>query len=298
MVIKRPVTVARKGKILGEFSAGDLPGLMESGQILSDDYCYIEETNDWFTVRDYIQATEAPKARAAQEEAVEITETLTGPMLVLHLRGVSILGFAILLGLALYVSAGVWIYTLSRQLSETTARANELQIQLFNSVNAGSEFDPKPKIPKVRSKVVGQASLVDQNGAKQLLTGFYIDLYQEKTLKNYLLSRSLELAKYKQTGDREILIRLLRDLPSPLRKTTTDASGLYEFDLPAEGRYIVYSSTTQEGITGPEIKMWFLSFATNDPLNLPVNITGENSATRYEPEFLVKLGRPNTATGK
>jgi hypothetical protein len=271
---------------------------LKSGEILVDDTCYLEETNEWQLVGDYIQATETPKARAAREEALPPEETLRGPVMVLHLRGVTILSVSTLLVLALIVAAGVWIFDLSRQLAESTARVTDLQIQLFNAANPGDTFDPKPKIPKVRSKVVGQASSLDENGAKKLLTGFYVDLYKENTIRDYINSRSLELAAYKQTGDREILTRLLRDLPTPLRKTTTDASGIFEFDLPAEGRYVVYSSTTLEGITGPEIKMWFLSFATNDPLNLPVNILDENAVSRYEPEFLIKMGRPNKASAR
>lgn len=298
MVLKRPVTVARRGRIVGDFSSGDLPDLLKSGEILVDDTCYLEETNEWQLVGDYIQATETPKARAAREEALPPEETLRGPVMVLHLRGVTILSVSTLLVLALIVAAGVWIFDLSRQLAESTARVTDLQIQLFNAANPGDTFDPKPKIPKVRSKVVGQASSLDENGAKKLLTGFYVDLYKENTIRDYINSRSLELAAYKQTGDREILTRLLRDLPTPLRKTTTDASGIFEFDLPAEGRYVVYSSTTLEGITGPEIKMWFLSFATNDPLNLPVNILDENAVSRYEPEFLIKMGRPNKASAR
>ena len=53
---------------------------------------------------------------------------------------------------------------------------------------------------------------------------------------------------------------------------------------------------TIDGPSGPEILLWFLSFATDDPLNLPVNINDENRATRLEPEFLIKLGRPSTTS--
>lgn len=298
MVLKRPVTVARKGRILGEFSSGDLPALIESGEILPDDNCYLEETNEWLPVRDHIEATETPKARAAKEDFVQAEESLSGPILALHFRGVAILVFSILLVLGLFVAAGVWIHTLSRQLSESAARISELQIELFNRPADKGEFNPKPKIPEVRSKVVGQAYWNDENGGKQLLTGFFIDLYQEKVLRDYLNSRSLDLVAYKQTSDPEILQRVLRDLPAPIAKTTTDASGLYEFNLPAEGRYVVYSSMTRDGLFGPEILLWFLSFDTADPLNLPVNLNNDTLSTRYEPEFLIRMGRPNTASGR
>jgi hypothetical protein len=296
MVLKRPVTVARKGRVLGEFSSGDLPALIQSGEILPDDNCYIEDTNEWLSVGSHVEATGTPKARAAQEDSTESEERLSGPVMVLHLRGVAILVFTALLALALFVTAAVWINTLSRQLADSTARIADLQVQLFNSATPGSEFDPKPQIPKVRSKVVGQASNVDPAGGKQLLTGFFIDLYEEKTLRDYLNSRSLDLAAFKQTFDPTILQRILRDLPAPLRKTTTDASGLYEFDLPAEGRYVIYSSITQDGLFGPEIQLWFLSFDTADPLNLPVNINSDTASTRYEPEFLIRMGRPDSTS--
>jgi hypothetical protein len=296
MVLKRPVTVARKGRILGEFSSGDLPALIQSGEILPDDNCYLEETNEWQPVRIHIEATETPKARAAMEEFVDPEERISGPVMVLQLRGVAMLVFTGLLVLALFVAAGVWIATLSRQLAESTMRVADLQVQLFNLPASGDEFDPRPKIPKSRSKVVGQAFRMDEYGGKQLLTGFFIDLYEEKPLREYLESRSLDLAAFKQTMDQEILGRVLRDLPPPIRKTTTNANGLYEFELPAEGRYVIYSSTTQDGLFGPEIQLWLLSFDTADPLNLPVNITDDTRSTRYEPEFLIRLGRPDSST--
>jgi hypothetical protein len=298
MVLKRPVTVARKGRILGEYSAGDLPALVQSGELLPDDNCYLEETNEWLAVRHHIEATETPKARAAQEDSTETEERLSGPVMVLHLRGIAILVFTALLALALFVTAGVWIQTLTRQLADSSARATELQIQLHNASTPGSQFDPNPQIPKSRSKVVGQASRTDPNGGKKLLTGFFIDLYEEKNLRDYLNSRSLDLAAYKQTSDLAILQRILRDLPTPLRKTTTDASGLYEFELPAEGRYVVYSSKTEDGLFGPEIQLWFLSFDTADPLNLPVNINDDTRSTRYEPEFLIRMGRPDSSSAR
>jgi hypothetical protein len=296
MILKRPVTIARRGSILGEFSSSDLPLLLERGEIETTDNCFIEETNSWQSVEDHVRATAAPKAKAALDMDTDPYEAYNSPTMLLGTGGLVGMGVVLLLVMALLVAAGAWVYNLQKQLDASAARITELQNELFNRPTTGDEANTKPKIPTERTKMVGQATMLDQNGGKQLLTGFYVDLYKEETIRAYLLSRSLEIAAYKQSNDPEILTRLLRDLPVPARKTATDAFGFYEFELPAEGRYVVYSSMTIDGPSGPEVLLWFLSFATDDPLNLPVDINEDNRVDRMEPEFMLKLGRPNTTT--
>jgi hypothetical protein len=295
MVLKRPVHIARKGRIIGEFSSSELPILLECGEILEDDTCYIEETNEWQAVRDYIQATATPKARLALEYDEAPLEPTKGPSVLLGSRGLIALAVLLLFFLALLAAAGAWVYSLQSQLESTKVQLANLQNELLLRSKAPSSGESAPQIPTERTKVVGAVEIRNEEGEKRPLPGFYVDLYEEKKIQEYLLSRSLDLAAYKQSWDADIIGRILRDMPAPLRKTTTDSAGHYEFQLPEEGRYVVYSSMTIESPSGPEILLWFLSFATDDPLNLPVNITDENRAKRLEPEFLIRLGRPDSS---
>lgn len=296
MILKRPVHIARRGRIVGEFSSSDLPMLLESGEILADDTCYVEETNEWQSVQDYIWATATPKAREANEDISAPLEPVQEPFYLLGSAGLVILAIGLLFALGLLAAAGAWIYSLQSQLNVAQALVDELQAELVSRPKPEEPKESSPRMPAERTKVVGRVSIREENGNPKPLPGFYVDLYEEKKIRDYLLTRSLDLAAFKQSRDPDVLARVLRDMPAALLKTTTNAEGDYEFQLPAEGRYVVYSSMTIDGPSGPEILLWFLSFATDDPLNLPVNINEENRSTRLEPEFLIKLGRPNTAS--
>jgi hypothetical protein len=296
MILKRPVHIARKGRMIGEFSSSDLPVLLERGEILKDDTCYIEETNEWLPVCEYIQATATPKARVAPESNEPAFEPPQAPSVLLGSMGLVVLSVVLLFSLALIAAAGAWVYSLQSQLNSAMAQVSDLQNELLSRPKPASPEEAAPQMPAERTKVVGTVEIRDEEGKKRPLPGFYVDLYEEKKIRDYLLSRSLDLAAFKQSRDPDVLNRVLRDMPAALLKTTTNAEGDYEFKLPAEGRYVVYSSMTIDGPSGPEILLWFLSFATDDPLNLPVNINEENRSTRLEPEFLIKLGRPNTAS--
>jgi hypothetical protein len=296
MILKRPVHIARRGRIVGEFSSSDLPMLLESGEILADDTCYLEETNEWQSVQDYIQATATPKAREASEDISAPLEPVREPFYLLGSAGLVILAVGLLFALGLLAAAGAWVFSLQSQLNVAQAQVDELQAELLTRPKPEEPKESSPGIPAERTKVVGRVFIRDENGNPKPLPGFYVDLYEEKKIRDYLLTRSLDLAAFKQSRDPDVLARVLRDMPAALLKTTTNAEGDYEFQLPAEGRYVVYSSMTIDGPSGPEILLWFLSFATDDPLNLPVNINEENRSTRLEPEFLIKLGRPNTAS--
>ncbi len=283
--------------MIGEFSSSELPGLLERGEIFADDTCYLEETSTWQTVEDYIRSTALPKARVAPEAVVvESVESRSETPVILGSLGLVILGVVLLFALALLAAAGAWVHNLQGQLNASQAKVTELQNELLNRPKPEEPKQQEPRIPAERTKVVGQVSIRDESGEKKPLPGFYVDLYEEKTIRDYLLSRSLDLAAFKQSRDPDVMGRVLRDMPAALRKTTTDSSGHYEFQLPAEGRYVVYSSMTLDGPEGPDIVLWFLSFATDDPLNLPVNITDDNRATRLEPEFLIQLGRPSSTS--
>ena len=239
--------------MIGEFSSSDLPLLLERGEILPTDTCYIEETNEWQSISDYLRASELPKFRPAPEAPPELQEPSYSSSFFLGSVGLILLGVVLLLALAMVVGAGAWVHSLQMQLNSAEARVIELEGKLRYQPLAEKPEETQPKVPMERTKVIGQVTIRDENGQSKPLPGFYVDLYEEKIIRAYLLSRSLELAAYKQSKDLESLHKILNGLPSALRKTTTNSDGYYEFQLPREDRYVVYSSMTIDGPSGPEI---------------------------------------------
>lgn len=296
MILRRPVHIARKGSVIGEFSSSRLPELLERGEILPDDTCYMEESNEWQSVEDYIRATAPPKAKAAVQEtfmdAPQASKPITLPASALGL----LLGSGLVFALVLLAVVGAWIFSLQGQLKDANERVDKLQKELRDRPGAGEPKRESPAMPTERTKVSGRVFLRDGEGRSKPLPGFYVDLFEEKKIRAYLESRSLDLAAFKQSRDPDIMNRILNGMPPPVLKTTTDSAGDYEFRLPAEGRFVAYSSMSVDGPEGPDIILWFLSFGTDDPLNVPVNLTDENRSTRFEPEFLIKLGRPDTTS--
>lgn len=285
--------------MIGEFSSSDLLGLLEKGEISAGDTCYLEDTSTWQSVEDYIRSTALPKARVASEELIaEPAETRSGRPVITGSLGLIVLGVALLFALALLAAAGAWLHDIQGQLNAAEAKVVELQKELLKRPKSGESAQETPQIPAERTRVVGQVAVRNEIGQKKPLPGFYVDLHEEKTIRDYLLSRSLDLAAFKQSHDPDIMNRVLREMPAPLLKTTTDSAGHFQFRLPAEGRYVAYSSMSVSGPDGPDIVLWFLSFATDDPLNLPVNISEENRAMRMEPEFLIQPGRPGTTSAQ
>jgi hypothetical protein len=149
-----------------------------------------------------------------------------------------------------------------------------------------------PVETKNRLQVAGTVRLTEQTGEIVTMPAFSVQLYRRKDIEDYLHSKSLDLAAMKHQLNSDMLSNFLSGLPQPLKKTTTDAFGKYDLELPEEGQYVVYSSmTVPSSAASARVFLWFVSFSTDDPLNLPVNITEPNRSTQFVPELMVIPGR-------
>jgi hypothetical protein len=293
MVLKRPVNIARSGKIIGEFSSSDLGAMMESGELLPGDLCYLEEENLWVPLRDYLEASSLPKfqpppAAAGEEEKEEAPNF----MLFLSSPTMIVLGWvAFLLACGAIVGAGVWIFSLQKDLARAEAEAKGLQHRLQSQEQEYRELLSERESGADQGIVRGKVILQSENGEPILMPDFVLRLYHRKTVEAHLRERQAELAEFEKTGNTANLAEVLNTLPPPLLETASNAIGEYELELPDDGDYVIHSSMSVPREGTPRILLWFLGCSKNDPLGLPVNITDWNRVGNYKSELMIVPGR-------
>ena len=293
MFLKRPVHIARGGTIIGEYSSADLQSLLEAGELKATDVCYLEDSNLWINLPDYIHSSSLPKfqpplkplAEARGGSAPQWDAAPQNPIAPLLGWVAFIIAFAMLLG------AGTWIYILNGEVKKAQRTATQMQQQMLDQDRQYREIVAKPVNPSDRMRVLGTVKLNSEDGDPMVMPAFSVHLYKRQTVEDYLRSKSLDLAAMKPQLTSEKLSTFLTNMPPPLKKAITDSLGNYEFDLPAEGKYVIFSSMTLPGGGNDRIFVWFLGFSTDDPLNLPVHVTDMNRSGQFVPELMIIQGR-------
>ena len=296
MFLKRPVHIVRKGTIIGEYSSVDLESLLAEGELLPTDVCYIEENSLWINLPDYIRSTALPKFQPQLDPQIaDPEEKSTGPEWSLAPGDpvTALLGWiAFLIALAALAGTIIWIVVLKGELRQARDLTAAAELKLYEQDKAYRKRTAPPLEENNRLQVSGTVRLTEETGEKVTMPAFSVQLYKRKEIEDYLHSKSLDLAAMKHQLNSDMLSNFLNGIPSPLKKTTTDAFGKYAFVLPEKGQYVVYSSMTVPSGTGSaRVLLWFVSFSTDDPLNLPVNITESNRSTQFIPELMVISGR-------
>jgi hypothetical protein len=293
VILKRPVHIARSGKIIGEFSSSELGGMLEGGQLLPDDLCYLEEQNLWVPLRDYINASSLPKfqppmATKGEEgagEAGAFVLALSSPALI-------VLGWvAFLFACGALAGTGVWIYSLQGEIARSGAELKSLRNRLQNQELEYRELLTRRESGEDKGTVSGKVVLQSEKGEPILMPDFVLRLYERAAIEEHLRRHAPELAAFAQSGDSAKLAVVLNSLPRPVAETSTNAIGEYEIDLPDEGQYVIHSSMSVPSGGAPRILFWFLGCSANDPLALPVNVTDWNRVGNFQPDLLIVPGR-------
>lgn len=293
MILKRPVHIARSGKIIGEFSSNDLASMLASSELMPDDLCYIEQENLWVPVADYVAASSLPKFQPPPPaEAEEKEESVPVFMALFSTPAMILLGWVFfLIACAVIVGIGVQNFSLGRDVARAQAESTALQHRLHSREEEFRKLLTKRETGGDASVVHGKVILQSENGEPILMPDFLLRLYRRQTIETHLREHAQDLAEYARTGDSTGLATVLNNLPPPSAETSTNAIGEYEFQLPDDGEYVIHSSMSIPTGGSPRILFWFLGCSQKDPLGLPVNVTDWNRVANYTPELMIVPGR-------
>lgn len=293
MTLKRPVTIARNGRILGEFSSSDLAPLLDAGQLGEADECYIEHSNSWLPVRDYIKSAALPRMTTARE-----SEDDDSPERMLRLlrlwessAPVIIAWTAFTIAFAALVGAAFWINNLQNQSNALVVELNKTREQLREALSNASSAPatPGPAASTDPLLVTGQVKLPNEQGEATPVPAFTIYLYRRAAMEEYLESKKDDLMEISRLSDDKLLARFLNDFPTPLLQTTTDSDGRFEFSLPSDGDYVVYSSISVPTPSGVEVLVWLLSLDTTS--TAPILVEDSNRTRSQNPSLMILPGR-------
>lgn len=293
MTLKRPVTIARNGRILGEFSSSGLASLLSSGDLRNSDECYIEDSNSWLPLPDYIAATALPQMSTARESDDEDSpERMLRLLRLWEASAPIIIAWAMFtVALAALAGAAFWINNLQNQANALVVELNKTREQLREARSNATSIAaaPGPAASTDPLRVTGQVKLPNENGESTPVPAFTIYLYRRAAMESYLDSKRDDLLEIARLSDDNRLARFLNDFPTPLLQTTTDSDGRFEFSLPAEGDYVVYSSISVPTSTGVEILLWLLGIDTKS--TAPVAIDDANRTRSQNPSLMILPGR-------
>lgn len=293
MILKRPIHVARSGRILGEFSSSDLAAMLESAELLPNDLCYIEHENLWVPVADYVAASSLPKFQPPPaSEAEEKEDEVSAFMALFSTPTMVLLGWVLfLIVCAVGVGLGVKIYSLTNEVSRAEAESKSLKHRLQTQEQEYRELLTKKETGEDPSTLRGKVILQSENGEPILMPDFVLRLYPRQTIEAHLQSYGTELSALNQTENPEVLAQVLNTLPPPLAETSTNAIGEYEFTLLDDSEYVIHSSMSIPTGGKSRVLLWFLGVSRGDAIGLPVNVTDWNRVGNYTPELMIVPGR-------
>ncbi len=291
--MKNPlVTVEREDKVIGQFPPRELPALYDTGRIFDSDLCHSEERPEKVSVRRFLRAMEAQEhfhiptrsdGHGSETRRKRQTEKFMAPL---------IAGWAaFLISLALLVASAVWIGSLYGELAKSSARYAELENKL------GAKEKDYQRLLFVSREIAepglvrGSVILRNEGGKRVAMPGIQVHLHPRETVESHLSAKAEEISKMPDASNIDQAAFYASGLPNPVDSTTTDASGRFEFRVPSEGEYVLYTSISSPTSKGLATKLWFVSFNSRDPVNTAVDLGEANCVQQFIPSLMIVNGR-------
>lgn len=288
MAKKTPrVLLSREGKVLGEYHLLQVGSMLETGHLKNDDLCFDPGSNEWIPIRRFLQRTSVPEyARHSQRESANPSPT-SKPEQENSLAWLPWL--VAFFSLAAATAAVFWSLRLSSEiadlktgLTKADAASAELRQQYQALLFAAREVAAKDV---VRGRVI----IRDASGKRVSLPGIRLRIYPRAKIESYLADRFAEFSDPADNDPARLFEHYLKNIPAPLENTTSDSDGRFEFKIPEPGEYVIQTSIRSQQ-TG-QMRLWFVSFDSRDPLNTAVDITESNAVQQFNPLFMIVEGR-------
>lgn len=286
------VTIERDGKVIAQYPPQQLAALYDTGRILEGDLCSSEERPEKISVPRFIRHLDddvhygmppRKEGHGSEVRRRRQSDKLMGPL---------IAGWAaFLIAMALLLASAVWISSLYGDLARSKAHFAELEKML-----AAKEKDYQRLLFVSREiaepgLVRGSVIIRDESGKRIAMPGIQVFIYPRDTVENHLSAKVGEQGQNQVAAKGDPAAFFSTGLPSPLASTTTDASGRFEFQLPEEKEYVLYTSISMPSAKGLSTHLWFVSFNSRDPVNTAVDITESNSVQQFIPSLMIVNGR-------
>lgn len=280
------ISVSRNGKVIGEYHPLQMASLLETGHLQGDDYCLDAGSSQWVPIKEFIRRGSVPdySRKHAGAEAPARTQPRRG-------EGTK-LGWTLILIFAAALMIWGTIFWIGK-LSEENAG---LRAQLDLADTANTDLKQKYQSLLFAAREVASNDLVrgkviirDPTGKRVVLPGIKVRLYPRAEIEAFLSERHSRIAEAGGTDPARLCAHFLKDIPPPIETTTTDSDGRFECKVPQPGEYVIQTSIRSAN-TG-EMRLWFVTFDSRDPLNTPVDITESNVVQQFNPLLMFVEGR-------
>lgn len=260
--------------------------MFETGALEDGDTCRIKDDDPWIPIGDHIRSL--PKFHWNRIRMGKQAGPSKRP---LRKRSRAIRVAWIAASAAMFLAGCAWILAWTRsneilqlrdRLSRTDAANTVLQEKYHQVLFAAREVAASDLI---RGRVIVRAA----SGKRVALPGIKVRLYTRAEIESRLAEGEKSAGAAAGTGPDQVAAHYLKNLPNPIATSTSDSGGRFEMKIPSPGEYVIQTSI--RSMKTGQMKLWFVSFDSRDPLNTPVDLTESNSARQFNPLLMVVEGR-------
>lgn len=282
------VQVRRNGEVIGNYAPEDLAPFLEKGRLQPDDLCSSKAHPEFIPLSVYLEKVPiepTPPSKVVITKAQNSSRSRRSSRK--QKTGLLLGGWiSFLIALAALVGAGFWISGLQKELEKTKTNLRTVE-------EAKREYQRSFLISQNERNGFVRGSMILRNDAGERVAAPEVEiwLYPRNTIEGFLENRMQTFEKIPPGSGIEADTYFTSDLPEPLAKATTDNSGRFEFEVPEEGRYVLYTKTNSKAGDKQTNKIWFVAFDSRDALNTPVDITDANYVKQFTPSLMIIEGR-------
>ncbi|MCX6968764.1 MAG: hypothetical protein NTV93_01245 [Verrucomicrobia bacterium] len=264
-----------------------MASLLETGHLQGDDRCLDPEHSKWVPIKDFIRRGSVPDY--ARKQGAEAETPARGSRRQRRGRKPGWFLLAIFAAALTIWGAIFWAGKLSQENA-----ALQTRLELAEATNADLKQKYQSLLFAAREVasndlVRGKVIIRDATGKRVVLPGIKVRLYPRAEIEAFLSARYSRIAEAGGTDPARLCAHFLKDIPPPIETTATDSDGRFECKVPQPGEYVIQTSI--RSAKSGEVRLWFVTFDSRDPLNTPVDITESNVVQQFNPLLMLVEGR-------
>jgi hypothetical protein len=264
-----------------------MASLLETGHLQGDDSCLDPEPSQWVPIKEFIRRGSVPDY--ARKHGAEAQTPARGSR---RQRGGRKPGWFLL---AIFAAAlTIWgaIFWFGKLSQENSALQTRLELAEATNADLKQKYQNllfAAREVAASDLVRGKVIIRDSTGKRVVLPGIKVRLYPRAEIEAFLSERYSRISEAGGTDPARLCAHFLKDIPSPIETTTTDSDGRFECKVPQPGEYVIQTSI--RSAKSGEMRLWFVTFDSRDPLNTPADITESNVVQQFNPLLMLVEGR-------